>query len=127
MSLPYLAAASSRGVHASSSSSSSSSLSRLRFWGALFFLPADLMGAGAACVRRHESKQRHRRVGGREGGRRWRQQGRGGEGRGGEGKGRRPRAAGCVRAAGPTARLELSSIVGLAWGYIVVRRRCGAP
>ena len=28
-----------------------------------------------------------------------------------------PRAAGCVRAAGPIARLELPSIVGLAWGY----------
>ena len=58
MSLSYLAAAASRGVHASSSSSSSSSSSRLRFWGALFFLPAGLMGAGAACVRRHESRVR---------------------------------------------------------------------
>ena len=73
VSLLYLAAAASRGVHASfsSPSSSSSSLSRWRFWGALFVLRAGLMGAGAACVRRHESKERDRRVGevwGRAGG-----------------------------------------------------------
>ena len=64
VSLLYLAAAASRGVHASfSSSSSSSSSSRWRFWGALFVLRAGLMGAGAACVRRHEIKERDRRVG----------------------------------------------------------------
>ena len=54
-SLLYLAVAASRGVHASFSSSSSSSSSRWRFLGALFVLRAGLMGAGAACARRHES------------------------------------------------------------------------